>query len=318
MFGFRSVVLTSLAITCVSFNVRAEEPAIELKPEPISALNVTAKIPAGGDWMGVAFDSVWLASGGILNRGDLATDTVTAKIPVGGGPYKGIATGEGAVFVPACGNQTVYRIDPTSNEVTALKQLPFSGSEASVGVGAGSVWIVTNEPGAEHGKTLSRLDAKTLEVQTKIAIPSPGDGVVFEAGFVYVTSASGDLVVRVDASSNTVAGTIAAHDSPRFITSGEGQVWWLNQGDGSVQRVDAATGEVVAVIDAKLAGGGGDIAYGEAAIWITMPGVPVAKIDVHTNTVVRRFEGYGMGDAIRAGYGSVFVSGGSIHRISAP
>jgi hypothetical protein len=48
-------------------------------------------------------------------------------------------------------------------------------------------------------------------------------------------------------------------------------------------------------------------------------GDAVAQIDPKTNTLIRKFMGgFGFGEAIRYGPGSLWVSGSSIHRIQPP
>jgi virginiamycin B lyase len=111
---------------------------------------------------------------------------------------------------------------------------------------------------------------------------------------------------------------IPLHASPRFLTAGEGAIWVLNQGDGTVQRIDPATGEVVATIETDHPGLGGDITTGGGFVWVTLKSVPLVQIDPKTNTVVALIKGVGWGDAIRFGGGSLWISGHSIRRLTPP
>jgi virginiamycin B lyase len=101
------------------------------------------------------------------------------------------------------------------------------------------------------------------------------------------------------------AGSIKVGPKPRFFAVGEGTVWTLNQGDGSVSRVDPKTNRVVATIATGVPGTGGDIAVGEGSVWVTMDEVPLMRIDVATNKVVQQWLGPG-GDSLRVGLGSVW------------
>ena len=94
----------------------------------------------------------------------------------------------------------------------------------------------------------------------------------------------------------------------------------LNQGDGTVQRIDGKTGSVVATIETVTGyRGGDDIVVGGGYVWVTLKGnLPVLQIDPKTNTLVRIFKGFGMGDAIRYGADSLWVSGSEIFRIRPP
>ena len=84
-------------------------------------------------------------------------------------------------------------------------------------------------------------------------------------------------------------------------------MWTLNQGDGSVSRIDPKTNKVVATIEVGVPGGGGEIAVGEGSVWVTAFEFPLSRIDPSTNTVVQQFAGKG-GDAVRVGLGSVWLS----------
>ena len=101
--------------------------------------------------------------------------------------------------------------------------------------------------------------------------------------------------------------TIPVGKRPRFLAAGDGAVWTLNQGDGSVSRIDPKTNKVVATIEVGVPGGGGEIAVGEGSVWVTAFEFPLSRIDPSTNTVVQQFAGEG-GDAVRVGLGSVWLA----------
>jgi DNA-binding beta-propeller fold protein YncE len=141
---------------------------------------------------------------------------------------------------------------------------------------------------------------------------------VFADDFVWVASFEHSVIMKVDPASNQIAAQIPVGKNPRFATSGAGAVWTLNQGDGTLSRVDTRSAKVVAVIPAGLAGYGGEIAFGFGSVWVTMMRIPVTRIDAATNLVVRQWHGAG-GDSIRAGLGSIWLTdlkGGLVWRIS--
>jgi YVTN family beta-propeller protein len=61
----------------------------------------------------------------------------------------------------------------------------------------------------------------------------------------------------------------AVGDAPAAIAAGAGGIWVANSQDGSVWRLDASTGEVVARIDV---GGSprGIVILGDGTIWVTV------------------------------------------------
>jgi YVTN family beta-propeller protein len=92
------------------------------------------------------------------------------------------------------------------------------------------------------------------------------------------------------------------------MTCGGGSVWTLNQGDGTVSRVDEKSRKVTATIQAGIPGAGGDIDYGAESVWPTAQGgVPLTRIDSTTNKVVRQWVGKG-GDSLRLGFGSIWIT----------
>ena len=282
-------------------------------------LSVEATIPRSGDFMGFGFDSLWMMSGTVLIRVN-PSDNSVVEIPVAGavGRYRGVAIGEQAVWVPDTGGKTIYKIDPQTNQIALKIPAELSGgSEGSVGVGAGSVWAVT---GVGSDTRLTRYDAKSGDVQATIAVSSGCSGVIFDFGSVWITGTIEDELYRVDPEANRITATIPLRTTPRFLASGEGSVWVLNQGDGSVQRIDGKSGELLATVEAKASGSGGDIVVGGDFVWVTTHAVPVIKIDPRTNALVGKFRepGVYMGDAIRYGDGSLWVSGTKIFRIKPP
>jgi glyoxylase-like metal-dependent hydrolase (beta-lactamase superfamily II) len=131
--------------------------------------------------------------------------------------------------------------------------------------------------------------------------------VLGEDGAIWISSTENSLLTRVDAKTNAVTDRIAVGPNPRFLTAGGGSIWTLNQGDGTVSRVDVKTRTLIANIELGAPGTGGEIAYGEGYVWATVFEIPITQIDPATNKVVRQWMGPG-GDAIRAGFGSVWLS----------
>jgi DNA-binding beta-propeller fold protein YncE len=92
----------------------------------------------------------------------------------------------------------------------------------------------------------------------------------------------------------------------------------LNQGDGTVTRVDSQSKKVIATINVGIPGPGGDIAFGEGSVWTSVFGVPVTAIDGKTDKVLRQWVGPG-GDSLRFGHDSVWLTDykrGTLSRIT--
>jgi len=131
--------------------------------------------------------------------------------------------------------------------------------------------------------------------------------VLGEDGAIWVSSTENNLVSRVDPKTNMVTDKIAVGPGPRFLTAGGGSIWTLNQGDGTISRVDVNARKRITNIDVGIPGTGGEIAFGEGYVWATLFEIPISQIDPATNKVVHQWFGPG-GDSIRAGFGTVWLS----------
>ncbi len=272
-------------------------PIGKLKPEAVYS------VPGVPDWLAID-EQAWVSNSpkNTVHRLDPKTNTVTATVEVGIHPCSGLAAAFGSLWVPNCGDKTIARIDLQSNAVTATLPMTIGDSEGSIATGAGSVWIMMDAKG-----TLARIDPDTSKVVAEIDVASGSFGLAFGEGALWVTSTEHNSVARVDPNTNLVAETITVGKSPRFIAAGGGAVWVLNQGDGSVSRIDPKTNKVAATIEVGVPGPGGEIAYGEGAVWVTSFEFPLSRIDPATNKVVQQFYGPG-GDSVRVGLGSVWLS----------
>lgn len=121
-----------------------------------------------------------------------------------------------------------------------------------------------------------------------------------------VTSPRG-VLARIDPTNDSVVARIRIPPDSYAAAFADGSVWTLNQGDGTISRVDTRTGKLSAVIEAGLSGAGGEIAYGEGSVWATLLGFPLTRIDPATNKVAQQWTGKG-GDSIRVGFGSVWLT----------
>ena len=147
---------------------------------------------------------------------------------------------------------------------------------------------------------------------------SPGSyNPLYAGGLVWVTGFDSNQVIAVDPTTNTIAAWIPTGPHPRFLTSGAGSIWTLNQGDGSITRVDIKSRSATATIKAGIPGRGGEIAYGAGSVWATVFSIPLTRIDVAENKVTRQWIGPG-GDSVRYGWDSIWLTdykNGSLWRI---
>ncbi len=280
------------------------------------SLKPDATIHVGGDpdWMAVADDAVWVSvahSNRVVQlRAGKNAEGLSVLVKQ---PCTGLAAGFGSLWIPSCGSHRLVRADLETGRIQARIVLSPAASEGCIAVGAGSVWIAAGAAG-----TLSRIDPATNRVIARVALPSGSYCPVFADGFVWVTSTRHSVLSKVDPSTGRVVARIRVGPQPRFATAGAGSVWTLNQGDGSISRVDTKTGKLVATIPTTLKGNGGEISFGFGAVWATLRGTPITRVDATDTNRVEDWQGPG-GDCVRAGLGSIWltdIEAGSVLRFS--
>ena len=101
-----------------------------------------------------------------------------------------------------------------------------------------------------------------------------------------MTTPQAGALTRVHPKRNKVTATIQTGPRPRFLTAGAGCIWTLNQGDGTVSRVDAKTAKMTASVEVGVPGTGGEIAFGNGHVWATVFQIPLSEIDPETGLAI--------------------------------
>jgi virginiamycin B lyase len=282
-------------------------PGVKEVQTPIASLKIAAKFKVGRhpDWLLISGDAVWFATSkpNTLQRIDALTNKVISKLSLPGEACSGLVFGFDSVWVPLCGKRpSLLRVNSLTNKIIA--SLPFGppSAEAGIAVSRDSVWIVTDENG-----TLSRVDPQTNRVQQKISIPSGSFNPLFSEDIIWITGVDRNVLTAVDAATGVVLDSIPVGPNPRFLTAGGGSIWTLNQSDGSLTRVDPKSRKVMATITLGIPGPGGDICYSADSVWTSVFGLPLSRIDVKTNKLVRQWVGRG-GDSLRFGHDSLWLT----------
>lgn len=284
----------------------------QLVRRPLSELPVRAhvSVPASADWLAMAYGAVWVVNyqPNRVSRVDPATAHVQADIPLGSKACLGIVVAVGRLWIPTCGDGVLNAIDPATNRVTERWPLPIAlGREGSFAFSDSSFWVGANVPDSSSSD-IARLDARTGQVERRIHVGARSDVVVAGFGAVWVASSATDTVFRIDPARNDIVARIAVGPSPKFMTVGSGALWVQNRRDGSVSRIDPITNREVARIEARAPTEWGDIAAGEGAIWLSVDGTPITRIDPRTNRVSSQIVGGNGVDAIRVGYGALWLA----------
>lgn len=310
--GILSLLLITTFLLCGPGNGQTQ-PANPPRPgvstpgvqRPMEELHPDATFAVAGepDWMAVTEDAVWVASSNVNQVVQLGpvTNRVGLIVTIDK-PCSGLASGFGALWVPSCGAHALVRVDLQTGKIVAQIPEGPADSEGGIAVGAGSVWLVIKKEGQ-----LARIDPQTNRIIARITVPSGSYAAAFGEEAVWITSTEHNVLSHVDPRSNRVVASIPTGPQPRFLTVGAGSVWTLNQGDGTVSRIDMKTDRLIATIPVGIPGPGGEIAFGEGAVWTTVFQIPLSRIAPETNAVVQQWVGLG-GDSIRLGHGSIWLT----------
>lgn len=300
--------LASVAISrAQSVASNTPKPGIKEVQVPYSSLKPTATIKIGGtaDWVLVTENAVWVASTKpyAIWRIDPVANKIVARIRIPGEACSGLASGFGSIWAPICGRKpALVRIDARKNAISTTLPIAPAGPEGGIAASDDSVWLVTDSKG-----TLLRIDPSTNSVRQRISIAPGSYNPIFSDGIVWVTGIENDILTAVDASSGKTLDSMRVGAKPRFLTGGAGSIWTLNQGDGTISRVDEKSRHVIATIQLGIPGAGGDLDYGADSVWLSVFDVPLTRVDATTNRVVKQWIGKG-GDSLRIGFNSLWIT----------
>ncbi len=285
---------TGISSRPAALTANADAPAS--RRHPIAELTPLARIHLGktADWIAITDDAVWVGITGPdgVARIDPATNRVTKVVSLPGNPCAGLALGFDALWVPLCAKpNALARVDLQNSAVTLVPGVGPAAREGGITTSGDSVWLVT------ESATLARIDPHTLHVQQRISVPPASLNPLYDGNFVWVTRAAAAQITVVDAQNGSIVATLPTGPRPHFLAAGGGSVWTLNQGDGTLTRIDAASRRILGSIALHTPGEGGDITFGAGTVWTSMLRVPLSAIDAQTGRLLCQWTGAG-GDAL--------------------
>jgi hypothetical protein len=198
--------------------------AIPVSTHAVAAMTMTASPPA-----------LWVASptDHTVTRIDIATNQVAATIAVGAWPDD-IVSAQGTVWV--CNlkdDQGVQQIDPQTNQVATRITLHYSNFGGTgcggVRVTDAAIWIMTYSAVSDI-TTLLRVDPSTYATVASITLGTGdiGFNMAADATAVWIPNITTQALIRVDAHTNRVAGTLALSQPPSRVTLAASAVWVNN------------------------------------------------------------------------------------------
>src|SRR5262249_36068244 len=154
-----------------------------------------------------------------------AANRLVATVELPGEPCAGLATGFGSLWVPLCADSPgLARVDLASKQLRAIIRVGMVTAEGGVTASPDSVWLVVDKAGV-----LARLDPESGSVRQTVQVPPGSYNPLYADGRIWITRAEGSELTVVDAKSGSVIGSVPTGPHPRFLTTGAGAVWTLNQ-----------------------------------------------------------------------------------------
>ena len=221
----------------------------------------------------VGFGSVWVAGGNDekLFRIDPRVNALRSTLVLGKAdplrprPVFFVESGRKCIWITH--GDTLLRIDPSTTEVTARLRLPSTPDD--VGVGAGDVWITTQD---EH---LIRVDEGSATITATEPLPSNGVSPVVARGALWlIVYAASPQLWSIDPS--TLVQRSAAPFPPSFpfgLGQGGGLLSAIEHIRGVVWRVDTATGRMTRVT--RVAYHPIAVAVRDRAVWVGVQARPI-------------------------------------------
>ncbi len=229
-------------------------------------------------WVRFDGDSLWsLSDDGELTRLDPATGETVATIGLGVEPA-GLAVGEGSVWVTGRHSPTLFRIDPSVNEIVDRIPLPMKGvitdGTGEVAVGAGSVWV--GHGAFNPGAYVERIDPETGRVEHRFSILAGDvDHLAFGEGALWVASTPSGELRKIDPRTNRVLFMRRLQSDLCCVAVGGGFVWAGSNPEGVIWKV-TTDGTVLPTI--RLSAPIKRLTYANGALWAALG---------ETGTVVR-------------------------------
>jgi DNA-binding SARP family transcriptional activator len=210
---------------------------------------------------------VWAATGsfGEVVRVDPIRVEVADRIPLddpGNSPVASIGVGDGRVWIGALDG--LARVSPSAGRVVGTVDLGGSYAQ-QVAVGGGAVWATTIASRAK------RIEASSEQETTEFYAGSPVYAVALGGGALWVGGVTGqvwkvDPVTGVPIWGSRVIGDVAG------IAFGLGAVWVTSSSEQQLERLDPATGAVVARI--PIGGPAWDVVVAGGLVWVPVMSGP--------------------------------------------
>ena len=241
--------------------------------------------------------------------------TARKAVQAGSAPWGVLVAGD-SLWVASFFDDVVLRLDPATG--ASFGRIPLGGHGTSLAATGGQVWAANFD-----GNRVVRVD--TGAATSPIAVgPGPEDlvaglGAVWTANKGCVDPSNpcpgNGSVSRVDPATGAVT-TIPLGKEPRYVTAGASSVWATSFFSDTLSRLDPVTGSVTNVVPAPKGPGGVAEAFG--SVWVAgYDNGEVWRYDPATLAVTAKIPGVGPGlEDLKAGPDAIWTANSSGASIS--
>jgi YVTN family beta-propeller protein len=221
----------------------------------------------------------------------------------------GLDRWRGSDSLPRVDANAIGVIDADEAAIEAQVPLP-GGRPAGVATGGGFIWATSETEGS-----VSRVEPEGRNVQT-LDIGESANGVVYGGGSVWATNSEERVVVQINPDRLGVVQQFPVGNGPSAVAFGQGAVWVGNTIDGTLSRIDLASGATkIITVGAAPTG----IAVGPGAVWVTSEATgTVLRLDPRSGTIVQPVSVGNGPSGIAVAEGAVWVANrvdGTVSRI---
>lgn len=214
-------------------------------------------------------------------------------VDAGSAPWGVLLAGD-SLWVATFFDDVVLRLDPATGASRA--RIPLGGAGTSLAATDGQVWAANFD-----GNRVLRVDTGTAT--SPIAVGAGPEDLVAGLGAVWTANKGCDdpsnpcpgngSVSRIDTATGAVR-TIPLGKEPRYVTAGSSSVWATSFFSDTLSRIDPVTGSVTNVVGGPKGPGGVAEAFG--SVWVAgYENGEVWRYDPATLAVTAKISGVGPG-----------------------
>lgn len=167
--------------------------------------------PRAKDGIGIGEGAVWaITDNKELRRNSAEGGNQEAAVSLPS-HSSGVIVAFGSVWITGTGNDELYRLDPTTNQIVAT--IDLHSNPRSLVAGEGSIWVCNEGDG-----TVQRIDGKSGELVATIEAGAVGKcAMAVGGGFIWVSTGDQPLV-QIDPRTNSVRGKYKVEMQGEVIT----------------------------------------------------------------------------------------------------